>query len=133
MEKRYVILEKAMCKELELLEEKYRNGQEMNEGDIRRADLLAHALKSLATYSAMKQAEGSDNNFYAQRPTGNSMGNSYMNSMSNNMGGMSAMNNMGNMGGMSNMGASYGMRGGSMDMSGHYPMNYPMYPEERRW
>lgn len=87
-------------------------------------------VQSLATYSAMKQAEGSDNNFYAQRPTGNSMGNSYMNGMSNNMGGMSSMNNMG---GMSNMGASYGMRGGSMDMSGHYPMNYPMYPEERRW
>jgi len=121
MEKRYMMLEKSLCKELELLEEKYRNGQEMVEGDIRRVDLLSHALKSLATYTAMKQAEGygyennSSYNSYGNQPP---MNNSYMNN--------SYMNN------------SYDMRGmrsrdmGS-DVSGHYPINYPMYPEERRW
>ena len=118
MEKRYMMLEKSLCRELELLEEKYRNGQEMSEGDIRRIDLLTHAMKSLTTYTSMKQAEG-----YGYE--NNSSYNSYNNHPSMNA---SYMNN------------SYDMRNGMMrsrdmgsDMSGHYPMNYPMYPEERRW
>lgn len=53
----YKHLENRMRKELEALEEKYRTGAEMSEGDLRRADLLAHTLKSLATYCAMKEAE----------------------------------------------------------------------------
>ena len=129
MEKRYMMLEKSLCRELEMLEEKYRNGQEMSEGDIRRVDLLSHAMKSLATYTAMKQAENSYDNSSYNHPLmnnsymSNNMGNGMSNGMNNNM-----SNNMNN--GMSNgmNNASYGMR----DMSGHYPM-YPGYPEERRW
>ncbi len=57
MYRRHELLEAKMCKELDLLEEKYRTGAEMSEGDLRRIDLLTHAIKSLATYSAMKEAE----------------------------------------------------------------------------
>ena len=125
MEKRYMMLEKSLCRELELLEEKYRNGQEMSEGDLRRTDLLAHAIKSLATYTAMKQAEGYgyDNNSFNSYN-----GNSYMNSYPNNS---YANNSYGN----NSYDNTRGMRSREMgpDMSGHYPMNYPMYPEDRRW
>lgn len=127
MEKRYLVLEKALCRELEILEEKYRNGQEMNEGDIRRADLLTHTLKSMAGYTAMKQAEGYgyDNSYaYGNRPPmNNNMNNNNMNNNMNN----SYMNNMSN---------SYDNRSDmsrNNDMSGHYPPDYPMYPENRRW
>ena len=57
MYRKYDLLESKICKELDLLEEKYRTGAEMSEGDLRRLDLLAHAIKSLTTYSAMKEAE----------------------------------------------------------------------------
>lgn len=53
----YIHLQNKMCRELESLEEKYRSGAEMSEGDLRRIDLLTHAMKSLATYIAMKEAE----------------------------------------------------------------------------
>ena len=49
-------LEKAMCNELEAIEKKL-NGGEMTETDLKRIDLLAHAMKSLATYKAMKDPE----------------------------------------------------------------------------
>ena len=116
MEKRYMMLENKLCKELEMLEEKYRTGAEMSEGDLRRIDLLVHSMKSLATYTAMKQSEmgqynnsyGMNNGSYTNNPYGN---NSYMDN-------------------------SYAMRrsrDNGPDMSGHYPMGYPMYPEDRRW
>lgn len=57
MYRKHELLENKLCKELDLLEEKYRTGAEMSEGDLRRIDLLTHAIKSLATYSAMKEAE----------------------------------------------------------------------------
>ena len=114
----YMNLEKNMCRELEALEEKYRNGAEMSEGDIRRIDLLAHALKSMSTYKAMKQAEGYEGNQYQENYN---QGNSYMN---NSYAGNSYMRSRG-------MDGRYASR--DMDQSGHYPMNYPMYPEERRW
>lgn len=50
-------LEKNMCKELEALDQKIKSGTEMSMQDLEKADKLAHALKSLATYSAMKGAE----------------------------------------------------------------------------
>lgn len=53
-------LEKAMCKELEAIEQKLKGGTEMSETDLKRVDLLAHAMKSLATYTAMKEAEEYD-------------------------------------------------------------------------
>lgn len=57
--KRYENLEEAMCKELEKLDKKYGGEQaEMSVQDAEKADLLYHALKSAATYHAMKDAEG---------------------------------------------------------------------------
>lgn len=50
------ILENKMCKELDNIEERYRGGAEMSEADLRKIDMLVHALKSLATYEAMKEA-----------------------------------------------------------------------------
>ena len=69
----YIHLQNKLCKELEAIEEKYRNGAEMSEGDLRKIDLLTHAMKSLKTYVAMKEAE--DYNYeqnqrsYAQGPS----------------------------------------------------------------
>ena len=56
MEK-FEALEKKMCQELEAIEQKLKSGAEMSETDLKRADLLAHTMKSLATYKAMKDAE----------------------------------------------------------------------------
>ena len=56
MSERYENLEKAMCKELEKLDKKYTADVEMTEQDAERADKLYHALKSAATYPAMKDA-----------------------------------------------------------------------------
>ena len=53
-------LEKSMCKELEAIEQKLKGGAEMSETDLKRADLLTHTMKSLATYKAMKEAEEYD-------------------------------------------------------------------------
>ena len=59
------ILEQKMCKELEMIQAKYTQNpnQEMSTQDLERVDKLYHALKSMATYSAMKEAEnyGEDN------------------------------------------------------------------------
>lgn len=57
MYRKHELLEAKLCKELDLIEEKYRNGAEMGEGDLRRVDLLAHALKCLAGYAEKKEAE----------------------------------------------------------------------------
>lgn len=116
MDKRYMILENKLCKELEILEEKYRTGAEMSEGDLRRIDLLVHSMKSLATYTAMKQHEMEQYNSSYGMNNGSYVNNSYANN--------------------SYTDSSYAMRrsmDNRPDMSGHYPMNYPMYPEERRW
>lgn len=120
MEKRYMLLENQLCKELSFLEEKYRTGADMTEGDLRRIDLLTHALKSLATFVAMKESEMQG---YGNSQTSMSYGNSMNNNSYNNP---SYMDN------------SYGMRGmrsheNNPDMSGHYPIQFPMRPEERRW
>ena len=61
------ILEKKMCKELELLESKYTDGTEMTVEDLKKIDMLAHALKSLATYNAMKEAEEYEMDGYSGR------------------------------------------------------------------
>lgn len=50
-------LEKAMCKELEAIDQKLKSGVDLNTNELDRADKLAHALKSLATYTAMKNSE----------------------------------------------------------------------------
>lgn len=53
---KFEALEKSMCKELEAIEQKLKGGTEMSETDLKRVDMLAHALKSLATYKAMMEA-----------------------------------------------------------------------------
>ena len=58
MGKHYDNLEEAMCKELEMLDKKYgTDTAEMTIQDLEKADKLYHALKSAATYHAMKDAE----------------------------------------------------------------------------
>lgn len=59
--KHYENLEKAMCRELEMLDKKYGGeAKEMNPQDVERADILYHALKSAETYHAMKDADDWD-------------------------------------------------------------------------
>lgn len=59
--KHYENLEQAMCRELEMLDKKYgSDAKEMSPQDIEHADVLYHALKSAATYHAMKDAEDWD-------------------------------------------------------------------------
>ena len=54
----YEHLEKAMCKELDKLDKKYAGDlPEMTVQDVEKADVLYHALKSAATYHAMKDAD----------------------------------------------------------------------------
>lgn len=56
--KRYEDLDKALCKELEKLDKKYRGDvPEMSQQDVERADLLFHAMKSAETYYAMVESE----------------------------------------------------------------------------
>ena len=57
--KHYEHLEEAMCRELDALDKKLGgNPGEMSVQDLEKADKLYHALKSAATYHAMKDAEG---------------------------------------------------------------------------
>lgn len=55
--KHYENLEESMCSELEKLDKKYAGNHEMTVEDVEKADLLYHALKSAATYHAMKDAD----------------------------------------------------------------------------
>ena len=57
----YENLEKALCRELERLNKKYGGDvSEMSQNDLESADMIYHALKSAATYHAMKDAEEED-------------------------------------------------------------------------
>lgn len=115
MAERYENLEKTLCKELEKLDKKYGGDVEMSEADAHKADMLYHALKSAATYHAMKDAEEMEGDDMEGEYSGESR--SYRRS------------------GRSYRGGSYrrgrDMRTGryiSRDMepgySGHYPMEY---------
>ena len=44
----------ALHRELEMLDEKYANGSQLNNQDLEHIDKMMHALKSIATYEAMK-------------------------------------------------------------------------------
>ena len=62
-------LENAMCDELEKIDDKYRNGMEISAGDLQKADMLFHALKSAETYKAMKEGgedDGTSERSYAR-------------------------------------------------------------------
>ena len=47
----------ALHREMSVLEEKYANGTQLSMKDLEDIDIIAHALKSLATYSAMTESE----------------------------------------------------------------------------
>lgn len=103
------VLEQKMCKELEQLEAKYATnlGQPMSEKDLDTIDKLYHALKSLATYKAMKEAEEYDEEGMSGR-RGRAMNGRYV-----------------------SRDPGYSMYGNGYDdgYSGHYPM----YPPRRGW
>lgn len=54
---KFEALEKSLCMELEAIEQKLKGGTEMSTADLDKVDKLAHAMKSLATYKAMVEAE----------------------------------------------------------------------------
>lgn len=119
---KFTMLEKSMCHELETIEQKLQGGSEMSIQDLEKTDKLAHALKSLATYKAMKEADEYSEGMQMKGTSGanryhgmngrfvSHTGNSYNDGYSE--GYSEAMNQMnGN--------------------SGHYPAGYPEYG--RRW
>lgn len=70
---RYEHLEKALCRELEKLDKKYTaDPGEMSPSDLETADKIYHALKSAATYHAMKDAEESDGEYSGDMRRGRS-------------------------------------------------------------
>lgn len=117
------VLEEKMCNELELIKGKYMQdpSKEMSTQDLEKIDKLYHALKSQATWCAMKEAEGYSaegnseyrgramNGRYVSRESANSYADGYANGYSE------AMNQMNN---------------GNGGNSGHYPMA-PYMP--RKW
>ena len=65
-------LENALCEELTRLDEKYVNGNEISSGDLAKADLIWHALKSAAGYKALTEG---DYEARSERSYGGSYGN----------------------------------------------------------
>lgn len=128
MEHKFESIEKSMCKELENIERKLESGQEMSSQDLDRIDKLAHAMKSLATYMAMKEAEeyegmsgargrGADGRYVSRESSEMSSRQSYDDGYSR--GYSEAMNQMSNQMNRNNN-------------SGHYPApNY--YEQFPRW
>lgn len=57
-------LEHKLCKELDLLEEKYKGNVELTETDLKRMDLIYHTLKSMVCYEKEKYPE----EFYQDNP-----------------------------------------------------------------
>lgn len=115
---RHDVLEQKMCKELEIIENKYRQNEnmEMTVQDLEKVDKLYHALKSMATYYAMKGADEYEQGFSGEgRYDGNS------GRRGRGMDGRYVSRDMGPQ-----------MSGGYDDgYSGHYPM-YP-HPGYPRW
>ena len=103
MEK-FEALEKKLCQELEAIEQKVKGGAEMSVQDLEKIDKLAHAMKSLATYKAMREAEEWDEEGMSGR-RGRAMNGRYVS-------------------------RDYGPRSYDDGYSGYYPH---MWPPERRW
>lgn len=116
--KKYENLEEAMCKELDKLDKKYGGDvAEMSAQDVERADILYHALKSAATYHAMKDAEEWDED--DMEGSGDRMprgGRSYYGRGGSDRSYRRGRDSMGR----------YVSR--DMDWSGHYPEWMPPYP-----
>jgi hypothetical protein len=69
--KNHELLEQKLCKEIELIESKYMNNAgEMSVQDVEKLDKIYHTLKSMATYNAMKEAEGYDEGMSGRRGRG---------------------------------------------------------------
>ena len=122
MGKHYENLEEAMCKELEMLDKKYgADSAEMTVQDVEKADKLYHALKSAATYHAMKDSEEWDED---EEDEASGEGRSYR-------GGRSYGRPYGRYGRSYRRGRDAMGRYTSREpygWSGHYPMYPPMYP-----
>lgn len=54
----------AIRREIDKLDEKYESGVPINDTDLRNVDTMAHALKNLATYVAMKEGASRDRRRY---------------------------------------------------------------------
>ena len=54
----YENIRKALCKELEQMDKDMENNSKMSDGDLRRYDMIMHALKSQATWEAMEGQSG---------------------------------------------------------------------------
>ena len=54
---KYEAIENALCDELDDIGRKLESGTEMTTTDLDRVDKIVHALKSMATYKAMKESE----------------------------------------------------------------------------
>lgn len=61
--KRFVNLDRAMCRELEKLDQRYATEAELSDKDLERADKMMHYLKSGETYYAMKEANEYDERY----------------------------------------------------------------------
>lgn len=61
--KRFANIEKAMCRELEALDNKLAGGVELSDKELERADKMMHYLKSGETYFAMKEANEYDERY----------------------------------------------------------------------
>ena len=110
-------LEQKMLKELKMLDDKYSsNAGEMAVQDLDKIDKLVHALKSLATYNAMKEAE--ESNEYGKNVSGHYMNRPHMDDI-----GESPQQSYAE-------GYSRGYSEGQM--SGYHPM-YPNNVYPRRW
>lgn len=61
-------LENVLRGELDMLEEKYRNDQEISSSDLEKVDKVVHALKCMETYKAMTEGydDGQSERSYAR-------------------------------------------------------------------
>ena len=81
MYRNYDLLLNKVFKELDLIQEKYRNGAEMTEGDLRRLEMLSHSGASLCKINKFQK----DEDIMPMNPSMNGSGNnSFMNSSYNN-------------------------------------------------
>ena len=62
----------AITRELEHLDEKYAVGTQLSGQDLEHIDKMAHALKSLATYGAMKGESGYEGSYEGSYARGRS-------------------------------------------------------------
>lgn len=129
--KHYTELEKAMCRELEMLDKKYgAEAKEMDTKDVERADVLYHALKSAATWHAMKDAEEEWDGEEESEEDGESYGRRSGRAYARRRDSRGRYTSYGTPGRYGMAGSYGGNYGGSEDgYSGHYPeWMPPMYP-----